>query len=265
MNNLARYSKSFLGRNASTILTVIGGIGVVGTAVLAAKATPKAMALVEDAREEKGEELTTWETVKVAGPAYIPAIAVGAGTLMCVFSANILNKRSQAALTSAYALIDNAYKEYKDKLKELYGEEAHNKIVDAIAIEKVEDVRVANYNLCSYCDLSVEDGTGEPKLFYDEYSNRFFETTIERVINAEYHFNRNFVLRGYAYLNELYEFLGLEPTDYGSKVGWSIDDDEMFWVDFNHRKALMDNDSLEAYIIETPWGPSVEAMTDSYY
>lgn len=262
MNNLLRHSKTFLSRNASTILTIVGGVGVVGTAVLAAKATPKAMALLEEATDEKGSELTTWETVKTTAPAYIPTVAVGASTLICIFGANILNKRSQAALASAYALIDNAYKEYKGKLKELYGEEAHNKIIDAIAIEKVEDIRVANYNLCSYCDLSIEDGTGEMKLFYDEYSNRFFETTIERVINAEYHFNRNFVLRGYAYLNELYEFLGLEPTDYGSKVGWSIDDDEIFWVDFNHRKTFMDNDTMEAYIIETPWGPSVEAMAD---
>lgn len=265
MGNLLNHSKVFLSRNASAILTVMGSVGVIGTAVFAAKATPKAIALVEEAQEEKGEKLTTWETVKVAGPAYIPAVATGAGTLMCIFGAQVLNKRSQASLASAYALIDNAYKQYKGKLKELYGEEAHNKIVDAIAIEKVEDIRVGSYNLCSYCDLSVEDGTGDTKLFYDEYSNRFFETTIERVINAEYHFNRNFVLRGYAYLNELYEFLGLEPTDYGSKVGWSVNDDELFWVDFNHRKALMDNDSLEAYIIETPWGPTVEAMTDSYY
>lgn len=262
MNNLLRHSKSFLSRNASTILTIIGGVGVVGTAVFTAKATPKAMALIEDAKEEKGEELTAWETVKTAGPVYIPAIAIGTSTLVCIFGANLLNKRSQAAITSAYALIDNAYKEYKGKLKELYGEEAHNKIIDAIAVEKAEDVTVSNYNLTSYCDLSVQDGTSEPRLFYDEYSNRFFETTVEQVMNAEYHLNRNFVLRGFVYLNEFYEFLGLEPTDYGSKVGWSINDDCIFWIDFNHRKALLDNNTLEAVIIETPWGPSIEAMED---
>lgn len=262
MSNLASHTKLFFSRNASTILTIIGGIGVVGTAVLAAKATPKAIVMLEDAKEEKGEELTKWETVKVATPAYIPAIVTGASTLVCVFGANVLNKRTQASLASAYALIDNAYKEYKNKLKELYGEEAHNKIVDAIAVEKAEDIRVCNYNLTSYCDLSIEDGTSEPRLFYDEYSNRFFETTVEQVMNAEYHLNRNFVLRGFVYLNEFYEFLGLEPTEYGSEVGWSIDDDGIFWIDFNHRKALMDNDTLEAVVIETPWGPSVEALDD---
>jgi hypothetical protein len=262
MNNLASHTKSFFSRNASTILTIVGSVGVVGTAVLAAKATPKALALVEEAKVEKGDELTTWETVKAAGPAYIPAVAAGAGTLMCVFGANVLNRHQQAAITSAYALINESYNQYKGKLKELYGEEAHNKIVDAIAVEKAEDVTVSNYNLTSYCDLSIADGTSEPRLFYDEYANRFFETTVEQVMNAEYHLNRNFVLRGYAYLNEFYEFLGLEPTDYGSKVGWSVDDDCIFWIDFNHRKTLLDNDTLEAVIIETPWGPSIEAMED---
>jgi hypothetical protein len=32
---------------------------------------------------------------------------------------------------------------------------------------------------------------------------------------AEYHLNRNYILRGEAVINELYEFLGLEPTDWG--------------------------------------------------
>lgn len=262
MNNLGRHAKSFLSRNASTILTIVGGVGVVGTAVLAATATPKAMVRVEEAKVEKGEELTTWETVKAAAPVYIPAVAAGAGTLMCIFGANVLNRHQQAAITSAYALINESYNQYKGKLKELYGEEAHNNIIDAIAVEKAEEMRVCNYNLTSYCDLSIADGTSEPRLFYDEYSNRYFETTVEQVMNAEYHLNRNFVLRGYAYLNEFYEFLGLEPTDYGSKVGWSIDDDCIFWIDFNHRKTLLDNDTLEAIIIETPWGPTIEAMED---
>lgn len=261
MNKLLGNPKSFLGRNASTILTIIGGIGVVGTAVLAAQATPKAVRCVEEAKEEKGEELTVWETVKTAGPAYIPAIATGVGTLMCIFGANVLNRHQQAALASAYALIDNAYKEYQGKLKELYGEEAHNKIIDAIAVEKAEEVRVYNQSLASLCDLSIEDGTSEPRLFYDDYANRCFESTIERVMNAEYHINRNLVLRGYVTLNEFYEFLGLEPTEYGNTVGWSVDD-EMYWIDFNHRKSLLDDDTLEVYIIETPFGPTVEALQD---
>lgn len=247
----------FWHRNASTVLSILGGVGVVGTAVLAVKATPKAVTLINEAKKEKGEDLTKLETVKAAGKVYIPAVATGAATLACIFGANVLNKRHQAALMSAYALVDTSFKEYKGKVRELYGEETHQEIVNAIMIEKAEDIYVHSECLCANCDLSVEEHKSEPKLFYDEYANRYFEATIEQVITAEYHLNRNYILRGCAVLNELYEFLGLTPTQYGSVVGWAPVDEGMYWIDFNHRKVVME-DGLECYILEMPFEPTIE-------
>lgn len=249
--------KLFCKKHASTILTCIGGVGVITTSVLAVKATPKAIKLLEQAKEEKKEKLTKYEMVRTAGPAYIPTVLSGAATIACIIGANILNKQHQAALMSAYALVDNSYKEYKNKLIELYGEETHQDVINAIAVEKAGDVYIHSECLCNSCDLAAEDNDGEPKLFYIEHSNRYFEATIEQVITAEYHLNRNFTLRGYSYLNEFYEFLGLDTDDYGSVIGWAVNDDEIYWVDFNHRKVVMD-DGLEVYIIETPYAPSYE-------
>lgn len=257
MNSFSRHAKTFWNRNASTILTCAGGAGVVATSIMAVKATPKALILLEEAKEKKEEDLTRIEKIKVAGPAYIPSIIVGASTIACIFGANTLNKRQQASLMSAYALVDNSYKEYKNKLKELYGEEAHQNIVNSIAVEKAEDIRVRGAYLCTDCDLSSEEACGDPVLFYEEYGNRYFETTIEQVISAEYHLNRNYVLRGYSCLNELYEFLGLETTDYGSVLGWAPNDVDEYWVEFNHRKAVLD-DGLECYILEMPIEPTYE-------
>lgn len=256
MGSFLNHSRMFCKRNASSILTYIGGVGVIATSVMAVKATPKALDLLEKAKEEKADELTKVEKIKAAGPAFIPTIATGAATIVCIFGANTLNKRQQAALMSAYALVDNSYKEYKSKLKELYGEEAHQNIVNSIAIEKAEDVYIHSECLCANCDLSVEDGTGEPKLFYDEYANRYFEASIEQVMAAEYHLNRNYILRGYSVLNELYEFLGLETTEYGSVLGWAPLDDGMYWIDFNHRKVVTP-DGMECYILEMPFEPSL--------
>ena len=45
--NLLNSSKLFLRRNSPTILTFLGAAGVVATSIAAAKATPKAMALLE--------------------------------------------------------------------------------------------------------------------------------------------------------------------------------------------------------------------------
>lgn len=256
MNRFTRHSKMFFQRNGSTILTVIGGAGVVATSIMAVKATPKALRRIDQAKDEKGEELTKLETVKVAGPAYIPSVIVGVSTIACIFGANMLNKRQQAALMSAYALVDSSYKEYKNKVKAIHGEEAHQNIVNAIAVEKADDMYIRNAYLCGECDLGKEEDS-EPRLFYDLHSGRYFESTIEQVISAEYHLNRNYILRGYAYLNELYEFLGIKETDYGSVLGWAPLDDGMYWIEFNHRKVVMD-DGLECYILEMPFEPTYD-------
>ena len=68
MSTLLSRSKSFVNRNGSTILTCLGGAGVIATTVMAVKATPKAVELLEQAKQEKGEELTKLEVVAVAGP-----------------------------------------------------------------------------------------------------------------------------------------------------------------------------------------------------
>lgn len=238
MNNLVHHSKLFLNRNASTILTCVGGIGVAATAVMAIKATPKAMSLLDKARDEKGEDLTKSEIIRIAGPSYIPTIVTGVSTIACIFGANALNKRQQAALMSAYALLDSSYKDYKNKVAELYGEHAHERVRNDIAKDKYDE-----------SDIEVEENT---QLFYDYFSERYFESTIETVQRAEYRINRHLVMRDYAYLNEFYEELGIEPIESGYEYGWSMGSNMdrywQSWIDFTHEKVVMD-DGLECHII----------------
>lgn len=249
-------NRQFWHRNASTVLTCLGGVGVVATSVMAIKATPKALKKIEEAKEEKGDELSKWEIVKTAGPTYVPTILVGASTIACIFGSNILNKRHQANLASAYALLNESYKQYQNKVKEIYGEEAHQEIMEAIAAEKAENMAVQAPGYVDNNRLYVDEKCGETRLFYDEYGDRFFETTLEQVISAEYHINRNYVLRGYTVLNELYDFLGLEPTDYGNELGWAIDDDGTFWIEFHHQEINIKG--VDCILISMPFAPSLE-------
>lgn len=249
----------FIKRNASTILSCLGGVGVVATTITAVKATPKVLRLIEEAEQNKGEELTKWEKFKTATPTYIPTIGLGITTIACIFGSQILNKRQQAALMSAYALVDQSYKDYQRKLKELYGEEVDQEVREAIAIEKAEDVGVRGSYLGTNCDLALEENNGEPQVFYDEHSGRYFEATIEQVLTAEYHLNRNYILRGYSYLNEFYDFLGIDETDYGSVLGWAPNDEGMYWIDFNHRK-LESDEGKDVYVIEMPFEPTYDFL-----
>lgn len=230
MNNLLDTLKMFTKKNGPTILTCVGSVGVVITSVMAIKATPKAIALLEDARAEKGDDLTKFEKVMVAGPAYIPTIIVGTSTIACVFGANILNQRQQAALMSAYALLDSTYKEYQSKVVDLYSEEADSRVKKEIAKDKY---------------LGDDKLVDNDALFYDEFSGRYFESTNAKVLKAEYETKKKISDHGGTCLNDFYRALGLEPTKYGDRLGWSVND---LSLDFRHEKFILD-DGLEGCII----------------
>ena len=238
MNGLVGKSQMFIKRNSSTILTCIGAAGVVVTAVTAVKATPKALRLLEEAKKEKGEDLTKLETVKIAAPAYVPAALLGASTIACIFGANILNHRAQASLMSAYALVDSAYKDYRGKVDELYGEEAGDAVRAGIAKDKYEDQQIVP--------------EGDNLLYFDFYSGRYFESTAAQVKNAEYQLNRKLMMDDCVYLSEWYYLLGIDPPDYGRTRGWSTPaNSDMYWqtwIDFHHQQAIMD-DGLECTIV----------------
>lgn len=243
--SLLQSSIKFLKKNASTILTYVGSAGVIATSVMAAKSTPKALALLENAKNEKEEDLTKLEKVKIAGPAYIPAIIMGASTIACIFGANALNQRQQAALMSAYALLDNSYKDYKKKLAELYGEDTVDEIKEEIVKDKYEEN-----------PYQVEAGK---QLFYDDFSQRYFESTTENVLRAEHELNKMLATNYEVCLNEFYELLGIDRVDYGDYLGWStgelVETYQYSWIDFHHQKVIMD-DGLECTIISISMEPT---------
>lgn len=131
------------------------------------------------------------------------------------------------------------------------------------ALDTAKHIYINASYLNGPCELSLEEeSSGKPVLWYEEYSKRFFRASLEQVLAAEYHVNRNFILRGYSVLNELYSFLGLNPTDFGEEMGWAPTDEGEFWIEFNHRKAKMDEGTV-FYILEMPFEPRVNY--DDYY
>lgn len=257
MGSLLRKSKGYLKRSSPAILTCLGAVGVITTAVLAVKSTPRASELIKaDSRANHDGDphaYTKLEAIQSCWKCYIPATLIGLSTIACIFGANVLNKRNQASLASAYAMLNESYQKYRKAAKSVYGEDADSRIMAEVAKEKY--ISADGYSLYS---PDLDDG--EQALFYDSYSNRYFTSTMSSVINAQYHVNRNFALRGWSDINELYDFLGLEERSGGDVIGWSSD--EMIeggltpWIDFENRLVEMD-DGLECYIISTLFEPTV--------
>lgn len=153
----------------STMLTWIGAVGVVATSILTAKSTFKAAMILEQEKCERGGELTTAEAIKVTWPAYVPPVIMGAATISCILGANILNQRTQASLMSAYALLDNSYKEYRRKVNELYGEDADENVKEAIALETIDEVKKPKGD--------------DVELFFDFNALRYFEGKMNDVLH----------------------------------------------------------------------------------
>jgi hypothetical protein len=216
---------SFLKKHLPTILSGMAAAGTIGTAVLSAVETPKAMERLEEAESEKGEALTKFEKVMAAGPAYLPAVGLGLSTIACIFGANVLNKRQQAALVSAYALLEQSYKEYREKVKMLFGEEADHVVMKAVEMEEDAGEEKIHWD--------------EPRTFYDEYGARFFEKSERDVFLAEYELNKLYAHQGSVTVNDFYRILGLEPIVDGDRWGWSTDVSAEFfgyeWIDFEHQ------------------------------
>ena len=249
------------------VLSFAASVGVVVTAIAAAKVTPRAVALVyADSRKKHDGDpyaYTKKEAFVAAWKCYIPAVAFGASTIACIIGANALNRSQRAALTSAYALVQSSYKEYKDKLKELYGEEAHNAIMDSIIKEKRKDISISANGSCYISSLDFGESM-EPEVirtFYDNFSKRYFESTIEKVIQAEYYLNRKFIFMGTISLNDFYDFLGIEKTEFGDAVGWSSCNGDIYWIDFNHHLFTLD-DGMEICAIDMIFEPTLEQMKD---
>ncbi len=231
---------------APILLAGLSSIGVISTAVTAIMSTPKAEKIIEEEQAKKEGELTTLEKVKATWKCYVPTLVVGAGTIACVFGVHILDNKQQASLMGAYTVISQSYNKYKDTVKRVLGEEAHKKVMKELAVEKAKEVDIYAPSLTENLELGFDCPDDTPRLFYDSISERYFESTFLRVLNAEYHLNRNICLGMVVSANDFYDFLGLEHTDIGNNIFNSSD---YVWIDFNHYKTTLD-DGLECWVIE---------------
>ena len=138
-------------KHSPAILTGIGIAGMAAAAVMAVRATPKALRMVDDREIEDGKRLTTSEIVKTTWKCYIPAAVTGVCSAACIIGASSISARRNAALVTAYTISETALKEYKDKAVEVVGPKKEQAIRDAVAKEQLEQAGVrALYENCKF-------------------------------------------------------------------------------------------------------------------
>ena len=233
--------------NKSTILTILASVGIVGTAIATAKAVPKAQKKIAEAESQKGSELTTTEKVKASADCYIPPALIGAGTVACVLGANALNKQQQASLVSSFTILEQCYKNYRGTLIDLHGPAADEEVRERMA--DTANLQRTNSQVC-YVDVESD----RYLKWYEPISDQWFEADERFVMDAEYHFNRNYVLMRDQNVNDLLYFLNLpDMGERGDELVW-IPEEGYLWIDFEHEE-VRDGDDVY-YVINCVTPPS---------
>ena len=249
INEAFKSLKRSTSKYSPQILTGLGIAGVVTTTVLAIKATPKAVKLVEEEAYERKEELTPIEVVKVTWKCYIPTAVSMATSITCLICANSVNTKRNAALAAAYKISETAFIEYKDKVVETIGEKKEKTVREKIAEDKVKN------NPPTQNTIIMTDSGAE--LFLEPVSGRYFKSDMEKIRRIENECNKKMLhdINGYMSLNDFYDELGLEHSSIGYELGWN----SYNLLEIDYIPQLLEDDKL-CVVLEYTTGPKYDYM-----
>ena len=235
-------------KHSPEILTGVGIAGMITTAVLAVKATPKALMLIDSKKQEifdeldpsevpgnntnyKDLQLKPIEVVKVAWKPYIPAAVTCVASVTCLIGASSVNAKRNAALATAYELSKTALADYKEKVVETVGEKKEEIIREKVAQKKVDE------NPPTKSEVIIT-GSGDV-LFLEPVSMRYFKSDIENIrkIINDLNYRLTAGMEEYISLSELYDEIGLSHTAQSDDIGWNIYRDGQINIDFPATKT----------------------------
>ena len=210
--------RNYVSKRSPEILAGIGIAGMITTTILAVKATPKALDLIENKKEEYGvDRLSTIDTIKTAWKPYVPAIVTGVVSTSCLIGSASASSKRTAAIATAYKLSETALTEYREKVIESVGDKKEQSIRDRVAEERVMNNPVSKTEV-----IVTKNGK---TLCFDPISGRYFNSSIDNIKRVENELNKRMLhdITGYVSLNEFYSELGLDYIDVGDDLGWNVD------------------------------------------
>lgn len=244
-----------LKKHSPEILVVAGVVGAVTSAVMACKATTKVHDILEDTKtkidqvhevlendnipeekysvEESKKDLaiiyaqTGFEFVKLYGP----SVALGVLSITAILTSNNILRKRNLALAAAYTTIDRSFKEYRGRVVERFGKDLDHELKHNIKAKEIEET-VTNEDGTETTETKTVDVANPTE--YSDYARFFDEAcsgwTKDPELNLMFlkrqqsYANDLLQRRGYLFLNEVYDMLGIPRTKAGQVVGWVYDE-----------------------------------------
>lgn len=205
------------------ILMGLGISGMITTTIMAVKATPKAILILneEECIRSKTvpppyDQIDWKDRVRLCWRCYIPSATIGTLSVACMISATSINAKRNAALATAYSISESVLKEYQEKVIETIGEKKEELIRGEIAKDKISNNPPTEQNI-------IITGRGDT-LCYDAFSGRYFKGDADKFKRVENELNRVMLDERYVSLNDFYYEIGLDNIPLGDELGWTIDD-----------------------------------------
>lgn len=243
-----------LKKHSPEIMVIGGVIGVVGSTVLACKATTKLSGILEESKEnvdqikdyveengysEKYSEedykkdlaITYTQTgVKIA-KIYAPAVILGTLSITSILAGHNITRKRNLALSAAYVAIDKSFKEYRSRVVERFGEKLDKELRYNIKQGETEEIVRNDEGGEEVVKTTTE--YADPNT-YSEYA-RFFddgclgwtkdpESNLTFLKQQQNYANDKLKRKGFLFLNDVYDMLGIQPTKAGQIVGWIYDE-----------------------------------------
>ena len=242
-------------KHSPELLAGVGVVGVVGSLVMACKATTKLSDILDESKEQldkikevaadpayeekysqddakKDTTITYVQTAMKVTKLYAPSVILCASSLGCLLASNNILKKRNAALSAAYMTVDKSFKEYRKRVADRFGEEVEKEIRYNIKAEEITKVDEDGNEVTE--TVKIMDGTDDPNS-YSDYARFFDESCAAWQNDAEYNLtflkaqqqyaNDLLKARGRLFLNEVYRMLGIDETKAGQVVGWVYNPD----------------------------------------
>ena len=237
-------------KHSPEILTGVGIAGVLTGTVLACVATTKLEKTLEphkkelddihENRENCSEQeyrrdlaraygRTAWSMVKLYGPAAVVEVT----SVGCLIGSHKILRDRNAALAAAYTTLSTAFDRYKKRVANKLGDDAEKEIRYNIHEDMVEeeytDEKGKKKTRKKVVKTIDEEEHSPYSRFYDQGQSGWSRDASANVLflnNVQAYFNDRLRLRGYVFLNEVYEYLNYPPIQEGQYIGWYYDPDD---------------------------------------
>ena len=257
MNKMSRNLHKFgfkFKKHSPEILAVAGVVGIVASGIMACKASTKLSGVIEETKEQldqvhdyvekngfsdkyteedskKDTAIIYTQTAVKLVKLYGPAVILGTLSITAMLTSNKILRKRNIALAAAYTTVDKAFKDYRGRVIERFGEELDKELKYNLKSKEIEEV--------------VTDENGEETAVkktvkamnpndISQYA-RFFDESCSSWNKSQFH-NQMFLkqqqnyandllkAQGYLFLNDVYKMLGMDVAPYGQVVGWIYDE-----------------------------------------